>query len=188
MDRSDSPATFGHLSRFRFGFPTCVDLLKIGQELFGASQVPEASLVTCHSLRTPAAFHDLADSGRFLLTSRPLKRSSTATSSISGLYQQFRECGLPYGLQPSLCTLHLFCSRPFADWHPRRRSATGATRDTGGWLALSRQGLAPCKMLQASLGAITFELTCRRAKRGNLAGGQTVKWSDLLYHFYFHLL
>jgi hypothetical protein len=79
MDRSDSPKTFGHLSRCRFGFPTCVDLSWAGQESFGASQVPVASLVTCHSLRTPAAFHDLADCGRFLLTSRPLKRSSTAT-------------------------------------------------------------------------------------------------------------
>jgi len=35
-------------------------------------------------------------------------------------------------------------------------SAMGATLDTGGWLALSRQGLAPCKMHQASLGALTF--------------------------------
>ena len=33
-----------------------------------------------------------------------------------------------------------------------------ATLDTGGWLTLSRQGLAPCKMHQASLGALTLEL------------------------------
>ena len=31
----------------------------------------------------------------------------------------------------------------------------GATLDTGGWLALTRQGLAPCKTHQASLGALT---------------------------------
>ncbi|MEE8059560.1 MAG: hypothetical protein V3T17_17260, partial [Pseudomonadales bacterium] len=34
-------------------------------------------------------------------------------------------------------------------------SAADATLDTGGWLDLSRQGLAPCKMHQASLGALT---------------------------------
>ena len=160
MDRSDSPKTFSHLSRFRFGFPTWTRNSS-PPGAFGVSQVPDASLVTCHSLMTPTAFHVLAISGRFLLTSRSLKRSSTATCSISGLYQQFRECGLPYGLLPSLCTLHLFCSRPFADFHPLRRSATGATRDTGGWLALTRQGLTPCKMHQASLGAITLKSAAR---------------------------
>jgi tetratricopeptide (TPR) repeat protein len=35
-------------------------------------------------------------------------------------------------------------------------SATGATLDTGGWLALTRQGLSPCKVHQASLGALTI--------------------------------
>jgi len=35
-------------------------------------------------------------------------------------------------------------------------STMGATLDTGGWSALTPQGLAPCKMHQASLGALTF--------------------------------
>lgn len=34
-------------------------------------------------------------------------------------------------------------------------AATGATLDTGGWLTLTRQGLEPCKMHRASLGALT---------------------------------
>jgi len=34
-------------------------------------------------------------------------------------------------------------------------SAMGATLDTGGWLTLTRQGLSPCKMHQASLGALS---------------------------------
>jgi len=38
-------------------------------------------------------------------------------------------------------------------------SATDATLDTGGWLTLSRQGLAPCKMHQASLGALTASIS-----------------------------
>jgi len=35
----------------------------------------------------------------------------------------------------------------------------GATLDMGGWLALTQQGLAPCKMHQASLGALTSQIT-----------------------------
>ena len=35
----------------------------------------------------------------------------------------------------------------------------GATLDTGGWLTLPRQGLSPCKMHQASLGALTSQIT-----------------------------
>src|SRR2546425_8334056 len=34
-------------------------------------------------------------------------------------------------------------------------SALDARLDTGGWLALPRQGLSPCKRRQACLGAIT---------------------------------
>jgi hypothetical protein len=37
-----------------------------------------------------------------------------------------------------------------------------ATLDTGGWLALTRQGLSPCKIRQASLGAITMKLSRAR--------------------------
>ncbi len=38
-------------------------------------------------------------------------------------------------------------------------SATDATLDTGGWLDLTRQGLSPCKMHQASLGTLTPQFT-----------------------------
>ncbi|MBL1275166.1 MAG: hypothetical protein COB30_003685 [Ectothiorhodospiraceae bacterium] len=60
-----------------------------------------------------------------------------------------RVYGYPYGLQISLCTLHLDCSQDFT------RSASDATLDTGGGLDLSGQGLAPCKVHQALLGALT---------------------------------
>lgn len=78
-----------------------------------------------------------------------VKTLADCNKLISRLYQHLRVYGHPCGLQDSLCTLHLFCS-------PRntRNSATGATLNTGGWLTLSRQGLAPCKMHQASLGAL----------------------------------
>ncbi len=58
--------------------------------------------------------------------------------------------GPPNFLNASLCALHLFCSQNFFPLC----SATGATLDTGGWLTLYRQELSPCKMHQASLGAL----------------------------------
>ncbi|MGH8655031.1 MAG: hypothetical protein ACREYE_23950, partial [Gammaproteobacteria bacterium] len=36
-------------------------------------------------------------------------------------------------------------------------SSTDATLDTGGWLALTRQGLSPCKMRRAFPSAITLK-------------------------------
>ena len=51
----------------------------------------------------------------------------------------FRECGLPYGLYSSLCTLRVTVAR----FH--------ATLGRGGWLILTPQGLSPCKKRQASL-------------------------------------
>src|SRR6266567_2377699 len=38
-------------------------------------------------------------------------------------------------------------------------SAMDARRDTGGWRALTRQGLSPCKRCQAGLGAITLPVS-----------------------------
>jgi hypothetical protein len=67
--------------------------------------------------------------------------------AISKLYQHFRERDLPCGLQDSLCTLALSLVRDL------RRSATGPTLDTGGWLALTRPGLSPGKRRRALLGA-----------------------------------
>ena len=69
---------------------------------------------------------------------------------ISKLYQHFRVRDHPYGLQDSLCTLHLL----FNDYLVAG-SATGATLDTGEWLTLTRRGLSPRKICRASPGAIT---------------------------------
>jgi len=41
----------------------------------------------------------------------------------------------------------------------------GAILDTDGWLTLIRQGLAPCKMHQASLGALTSKSAARFLRR-----------------------
>ena len=75
------------------------------------SQVLNISLHTCHALRGPRqTLRSLSFIGFFVLASGPLTPSPSALSSITGLYQDFRECGLPCGLRGSLCTLQLFRS------------------------------------------------------------------------------
>jgi hypothetical protein len=56
----------------------------------------------------PADLHILAKSDAFVLPSRTLKPSASA-SCISKLCQHFRKRGLPYGLQDSLPTLNPSC-------------------------------------------------------------------------------
>jgi hypothetical protein len=77
-----------------------------------------------------------------------VKPIAICVSAHNGAVSSFGECGLPYGLRGSLCTLHLCRSVS--------TSFTGATRGRSGWLNLTPQGLAPCKKRQASLGARTL--------------------------------
>jgi hypothetical protein len=92
---------------------------------------------------------------------RTLKPSASATV-ISKLYQHFRERGLPYGLQVLCLRLtHLVRCTSFMqlrhgskaryEWvaNPYRRSL----------LIPSRQGLPPCKIRRAFLGAITPQIS-----------------------------
>lgn len=79
----------------------------------------------------------------FAWTSTALQASSVRTLFIIEAIPALQGHAFPCGLHNSLCTLHLYCSSISVD------SATGATLDTGGWLDLTRQGLAPCKMHQA---------------------------------------
>src|SRR5947209_33101 len=70
----------------------------------------------------------------------------------------FRSCTSTSGCAVTPAAYRILCLR-FA--HLVRRvyhhdSAMDARLDTGGWLALTRQGLAPCKRRQAYLGAITL--------------------------------
>ena len=115
-----------------------------------------------------------------LVTTRssPIFENSTTTTDallFRRLYQ-LSGGGSPYGLQVSLCTLRVSCSdiryllwwivdradsqcplsiRVIPTRFPGRASAIHATLDTGDWLGLTRRGLAPRKMRQASLGALT---------------------------------
>ena len=75
---------------------------------------------------------------------------------ISKLYQLSG-----YAVTPA--AYRILCVRFVRLVHQSLDSATDATLDTGGWLALTRPGLSPGKMRQAYLGAITSELTGARA-------------------------
>jgi hypothetical protein len=69
--------------------------------------------------------------------------NTVATCSIGVTrLNRFGECGLPCGPQDSLCTLRTF--RSFALHCILLMSAT---LDTGGWLGLTRRGLAPRKKM-----------------------------------------
>lgn len=68
-----------------------------------------------------------------------------AVPALQGVRPPLWPTGFSVYASPALFTL-LTVSLPFG------RSAAGATLDTGGWLALTRRGLAPRKIRQASLG------------------------------------
>ena len=81
----------------------------------------------------------------------------------------FRSCTSTSGCAVTPTASRILCLR-FV--HLVRRvydhvSAMDARLDTGGWLALTRQGLSPCKRRQACLGATTLRLSrCRKRERG----------------------
>ena len=69
---------------------------------------------------------------------------------------------------PTACTILRVRFTHFVHFYKLNRfsSAVGATLDTGRWLILSRQGLSPYKMHQASLGALTPAFSRATASAG----------------------
>jgi hypothetical protein len=88
------------------------------------------------------------------------------------LQSAFRGCTRPQGGAVSLTAYMVPCVRfrPFVRFVSRLSSSRSATLGTGGWLDLTRQGLAPCKKRQACLGAHGFaderRLCCPLDRRG----------------------
>ena len=91
-------------------------------------------------------------SGRLVLASGSLRPSPSATSSS-------RSCTSSSGSAVSPTAYRILCLRFACLVRLSLGSATDARLDTGGWLALTRQGLSPRKIRQASLGATTTNLT-----------------------------
>ena len=79
------------------------------------------------------------------------KRRFEAVPALQGARSPLRPTGYAVYASPIL-----FAGRDRPD------SAMDARLATGGWLALTRQGLSPCKRCQAFLGAITPGLRRRR--------------------------
>src|SRR5215471_15152024 len=79
------------------------------------------------------------------------KRRFEAVPALQGARSPLRPTGSAVYASPIL-----FAGRDRPD------SARDARLATGGWLALTRQGLSPCKRCQAFLGAITLGLRRRR--------------------------
>ena len=116
-------------------------------------------LLTCHSLLTPETLHILAIIRMLLFRLRCTLKPSPTSICISKLYQLSG-----YALTPTACKIlcvRLVCLVRRISTHP----ATDATLDTGGWLDLTGQGLAPCKVHQASLGALTSQISCAAFER-----------------------
>ena len=134
------------------------------QEPLGLPKFFDVSLPACHGLRTPADLPLLAKSDALVLPSGALKPSASATShveavpALQGARSPLRPTGYSVYASPIL-----FAVLP-------HDSAMDARLDTGGWLALTRQGLSPCKRRQAYLGAMTRKLTSgERSERSGAA-------------------
>jgi hypothetical protein len=93
--------------------------------------------------------------------------------TLGGRHEPFRSCPSTSGCAVTPTAARIRCRR-FA--HLVRResphdSAMDARRATGGWRALPRQGLAPCKRRQAYLGTTTLALSCcRKREQGTSVG------------------
>jgi hypothetical protein len=85
--------------------------------------------------------------GCLVLASGSLRPSPSATSLS-------RSCTSSSGIAVSPTAYRILCLRFACLVRLSLCSATDARLDTGGWLALTRQGLSPCKIRQAFLGAI----------------------------------
>ena len=115
----------------------------------GSPKFFDASLHACHVLMTPAGLRNLTKAIplRGLLDYVPDCRLH--------LQPPFRSCARLEGGAVSLTAYMVPCVRfkPFVQPVFRLASYGPATLGTGGWLDLTRQGLAPCKKRQACLGA-----------------------------------
>ena len=152
---STSPPRFRHRSVSGFPLPCLKSRMPYAdashaQEPAGPPKFFDISLPACHGLWTPADLHLLAISDASVLPSVCVK-----TLGVRNL--PFRSCPSTSGdaAPPTAC--RILCLRLV---HLVRRgichdSAMDARLDTGGWLALPRQGLSPCKIRQAFLGATT---------------------------------
>ncbi len=113
----------------------------------GPSKFHDASLYTCHALKGPRqTLRDLAYCDPLCVGFRLINNVAICILTLARLYQISERCELPCGLWHF--SVYAACVS-FAPPSPTQHSI----RVDG--LILTRQGLAPCKKHQASLGALT---------------------------------
>ena len=111
------------------------------------SQVPDTSLHTCHVLGPRQTLKELTFIAPLVLASAPKSASPSASSTTYG-------AEYPSGNAVSPMAYMFPCVR-FV-YVVRFTSFINATLGTGGWLGLTRRGLAPRKRCQALPGALPF--------------------------------
>ena len=126
--RLSRPQTTMSWSDFRAAFVRLTIRLNVTtwilQEHTRISQVPDASLYTCHGLITPLTRHNLTITiALHGLRWRYKPRQSELT--ILGAITALQDHDNPYGLYISLCTLHLFCSLAVFNFFFKEKKYTG---------------------------------------------------------------
>jgi hypothetical protein len=116
---------------------------------FGASWVPQR-ISTCMPRPDDSAGSPQPSPSRLLLCCLrcALKPSASRTDYVEAVPALQ---GARPPLRPTGFSVYAYLTSLFTI----TGSAVRSTRDTGGWLALARQGLAPCKIRWASPSAIT---------------------------------
>src|SRR5712691_9287466 len=131
----------------RRAFPVTV-LLRLPtsqQEPLGPPKFFDASLPACHGLRTPADLPILAHTDGLVLPAVCVKTLGVRISPC-------RSCpSTAGGAAPPVASRILGLRLVHRVCHDHHDSAMDARLDTGGWLALTRQGLSSCKRRQAFL-------------------------------------
>ncbi len=146
---------------FRFGFPT--------QYSAGNHQgLPSSRYISSYmpQLENPAESSQPCPYGRYTWTSSTLQLSSLGTVIYVEAIPALRRADALRPIRFSVYASPVLFMRLSVVCYPvtgknslSPHSASSATLDTGGWLILTRQGLPPCKMHQASLGALTPHIT-----------------------------
>ncbi len=126
----------------------------VGGAYLGPPKFFDASLHACQALKTPPGLHSLTKATVSCWLPRSLTRRRP---DLAKRRCNFRGCNrLQGGASPLRPTwFPVYASYPLfgSSCYLLSASAGYATLGTGGWLDRIRQGLAPCKKRQASLGA-----------------------------------
>jgi hypothetical protein len=158
-----------------WGFPSSCMRLFVHATVYGELR---QSFTSSHSRVASTIIRALITDALVLVSVRV--KALTDRDSYFGAISTFGESRPP--LRPARFSVYA-SSILFAGTKNPTDSAIDATLDTGGWLDLTRQGLAPCKTHQASPGALTPQMRGFKPapmERKKLAEPQPLKQGHIL--------